>query len=94
MTATRAVAADERGALQLHIRGRVEADPGRSAVLMSQRRLGRTTRRSSGPIGSGGRFRAGRVIAVQVLPVVFRLVIIGLMVWAGTRLGRYLIAPP
>jgi hypothetical protein len=30
------------------------------------------------------------VIAVQVLPVVFGLVIIGLIVWAGTRLGRYL----
>jgi hypothetical protein len=30
------------------------------------------------------------VIAVQVLPVVFALVIIGLIVWAGTRLGRYL----
>jgi hypothetical protein len=30
------------------------------------------------------------VIAVQVLAVVFALVIIGLIVWAGTRLGRYL----
>ena len=27
---------------------------------------------------------------MQVLPVVFALVIIGLIVWAGTRLGRYL----
>jgi hypothetical protein len=30
------------------------------------------------------------VIAVQILAVVFGLVIIGLIVWAGTRLGRYL----
>jgi hypothetical protein len=30
------------------------------------------------------------VIAVQILPVVFALIIVGLMVWAGTRLGRYL----
>jgi hypothetical protein len=30
------------------------------------------------------------VIAVQVLPVVFALVVVGLIVWAGTRLGRYL----
>jgi hypothetical protein len=30
------------------------------------------------------------VIAVQVLSVVFGLVLIGLMVWAGTWLGRYL----
>ena len=30
------------------------------------------------------------VVAVQVLPVVFALVVIGLIVWAGTRLGRYL----
>ena len=27
---------------------------------------------------------------MQVLPVVFALIIVGLMVWAGTRLGRYL----
>jgi uncharacterized membrane protein len=30
------------------------------------------------------------VVAVQVLPVVFALVVVGLIVWAGTRLGRYL----
>jgi hypothetical protein len=30
------------------------------------------------------------VVAVQVLSVVFALVVIGLIVWAGTRLGRYL----
>jgi hypothetical protein len=30
------------------------------------------------------------VIAVQILAVVFALVIIGLIVWAATRLGRYL----
>jgi hypothetical protein len=30
------------------------------------------------------------VIAVQVLSVVFALIIVGVMVWAGTRLGRYL----
>jgi len=30
------------------------------------------------------------VIAVQVLPVVFALIIVGLFVWAGTWLGRYL----
>jgi hypothetical protein len=30
------------------------------------------------------------VIAVQVLAVVFGLIIIGLIVWAATRLGRYL----
>lgn len=30
------------------------------------------------------------VIAVQILAVVFGLVIIGLIVWAATRLGRYL----
>jgi hypothetical protein len=30
------------------------------------------------------------VIAVQVLPVVFALVVVGLIVWTGTRLGRYL----
>jgi hypothetical protein len=30
------------------------------------------------------------VIAVQILPVVFGLIITGLIVWAGSRLGRYL----
>jgi hypothetical protein len=30
------------------------------------------------------------VIAVQILPVVFALIIVGLMVWAGSWLGRYL----
>ena len=30
------------------------------------------------------------VVAVQVLPVVFALVVVGLIVWAGTGLGRYL----